>query len=298
MLVLNSCTNRQSNSIFILWPLHMTLITQHTVFIVSDHTGVTAEALCHSLLSQFKDLNYRQVCIPFIDDEKKAQLTVERINATTVQENKQPIIFGTLTNPNIRNILKTSHGLYLDVFDHLLTPLEAKFDQASSGHVGRSHGLNDTNSYETRIDAVNFAMHCDDGLHTRDYNHSEIILIGISRSGKTPTGLYLGLQFGINVANYPLVDDDLLSKRLPKSLSSYRDKLCGLTIDPLRLHRIRSKRRPDSTYAALATCEHEVSQSEAMFRANDIPYVNTTAMSIEEISAHIIDTLHLERRLY
>ena len=271
---------------------------QRTVFIVSDHTGITSEVLGHSLLAQFKDLKYRQVRVPFVNNEEKALAAVDRINNLARSDGGTPIVFGTLADPRLRAILRKSDALYLDVFDRFLGPLEELLGQPPTHRVGSAHSAQDVPSYEARIDSVHFAMHCDDGLGIREYSHAEIVLIGVSRSGKTPTSLYLGLQFGIRAANYPFTEEYLGTGTLPEVLLPFRERLYGLTINPERLHHIRSARKPDSRYADIATCRREVRQAEGLFRSHDIPYINTTAKSVEEIATNIIDTLKLERRLF
>ena len=271
---------------------------KRSVFFLSDRTGITAETLGHSLLTQFEGIEFRQSIVPFIDTEEKARQAVQRINQAHAEDGERPLIFSTLLNDEIRSIIDTSDGMLLDFFDAFISPMEIELGITSAHAVGRSHGMGVYSNYKERIDAVNFALGNDDGNTMKDYPQADVILIGVSRTGKTPTCLYLALQYGIHAANYPIIEEDLESAHLPKILRDYRDKLFGLTISPERLQQIRSERRPDSRYASIQQCRYEVRAVEAMYRAENIPYLDTSAVSIEEIATTIIHHAGLERRLY
>lgn len=271
---------------------------KRSVFFLSDRTGITAEAVGRSLLTQFENVDFVLRTIPFIDSTDKAQEAVERINRTADAEGHRPLLFGTLIDPKIRDIISHSRGLLLDPFDAFITPLERELGVHSTHTIGRSHAMGDYAAYKHRIDAVNYALSHDDGATTRQYGSADLILVGVSRSGKTPTCLYLALHFGLLAANYPLTEDDFDDPTLPKALLSFRDKLFGLTIDPKRLQQIRTERRPDSKYAELRQCQREVQASEAMFRRERVPYLDTSSMSIEEIGSTILHRTGRERRLY
>jgi regulator of PEP synthase PpsR (kinase-PPPase family) len=271
---------------------------RRTVFFVSDQTGVTAETMGHSLLTQFDGQVFRQVTLPFISTVDKAEEAVRRINATAEAEGVRPVIFSTLVQEEMREIIKKrANGLFLDFFDAFLGPLEAELQRKSSRAQGKAHGMADIGAYTTRINATNFALANDDGAVTRDYDRADLILVGVSRTGKTPTCLYLALQYGVFAANYPLADEDLEHGRLPQVLGKYRSKLYGLTITPERLQQIRNERRPNSNYSSASQVDFEVRAAEALFRRYDIPYIDTTECSIEEISSRILDRTGVERRL-
>jgi len=270
--------------------------TVRDVFFVSDRTGITAETLGHSLLSQFEDVEFRRVTRPFIDSEEKARELAEEIDRVARKNGVRPLVFSTLVTDEVRDALARSNGIFFDFFGEFIAPLEVELHAHSTHKVGRSHGLTDHNQYNMRIDAVNFAMSSDDGSNPQTYSQADIILIGVSRSGKTPTCVYLALHYGVYAANYPLTDDDLDKERLPASLDPYRDRLYGLTIDPRRLQAIRSQRRPNSAYASPRQCQREVRQVEALYRKEGIPHLSTTTMSIEEIAATILHERHLQRR--
>jgi regulator of PEP synthase PpsR (kinase-PPPase family) len=272
-------------------------MSHRTVFFVSDQTGVTAETMGHSLLTQFGGLAFRQVTLPFISTVDKAEEAVRRINATAVSEGIRPIVFSTLVQEPLRDVVRRSEALFLDFFDAFLRPLEAELQTTSSRTEGRAHGIADIGAYTLRINATNFALANDDGGATQDYEHADVILVGVSRSGKTPTCLYMALQYGIFAANYPLADDDFEHRRLPTKLARYQRKLYGLTIAPERLQQIRHERKPDSNYSSPAQVAFEVRTAEAMFLQHGIPYIDTTECSIEEIASRIIERSQLERRL-
>src|SRR6188474_3447454 len=270
---------------------------RRTVFFVSDQTGVTAETMGHSLLTQFDGGAFRQVTLPFISTVDKAEEAVRRINATGEAEGVRPVIFSTLVQEDMREIIKRAHGLFLDFFDAFLGPLEMELKLKSSRAQGKAHGMQDIGAYTTRINATNFALANDDGAVTRDYERADLILVGVSRTGKTPTCLYLALQYGVFGANYPFADEELETGRLPAALIKHQRKLYGLTIAPERLQQIRNERRPNSNYSSPSQVDFEVRTAEAIFRRYDIPCINTTECSIEEIASRILDRTGVERRL-
>lgn len=272
-------------------------MTKRTVFFVSDQTGVTAETMGHSLLTQFDGQQFRSVTLPFIADIDKARDAVRRIDATAVEEGARPIVFSTLVQDDVRDVVKTAQGLFLDFFDAFLAPLEKELSVKSTHATGRAHGMSDLAAYTSRINATNFAVANDDGAGARDYEHAEVILVGVSRSGKTPTCLYMALQYGIYAANYPLTEEDLESDRLPRILAPHARKLYGLTIRPERLQQIRNERRPDSRYASAQQVQYELRAAEALFSRHGISHINTTECSIEEIASRILDKMGLERRV-
>jgi regulator of PEP synthase PpsR (kinase-PPPase family) len=272
-------------------------MNRRTVFFVSDQTGVTAETMGHSLLTQFEGLEFRQVTLPFIATLDKAEEAVRKINATEHEDGLRPIVFSTLVKDELRRIVKGSNGLFLDFFDAFLGPLEGELKVKSSERAGRAHGIADQVVYSTRIDATNFALSSDDGAISADYERADVILIGVSRSGKTPTCIYMAMQYGVFAANYPFTEDDFDSKQLPAAVRGQTRKLFGLTIGPTRLQQIRTERRPGSRYASIAQCEFEVRSAENLFQRHGIPFIDTTECSIEEIASRIIERKGIERRL-
>lgn len=269
-----------------------------TIFFISDGTGITAEMLGHSLLSQFEDIKFRQETIPFVDTAEKAGAALERIAQAGKAGNGRPIVFTSLVNTTVRASLRSADALVLDFFETFIGPLELELGQKSTHTMGRSHSATDQKQYQHRIEAVNFALAHDDGQSNRELAKADVILVGVSRSGKTPTSLYLALQFGVLAANYPLIPDDFDRDTLPSSLLPFRNKLFGLTIVAERLAEIRKERRPNSQYALLANCRREVEQAESLMRREGIRWLNSTTKSIEEISTTILQEVGLERRVY
>ncbi|MCH9004968.1 MAG: kinase/pyrophosphorylase [Proteobacteria bacterium] len=272
-------------------------MVERTVFFLSDQTGVTAETLGHSLITQFPAQSFRQMTLPFIDTEDKAREAVRTINAEQEAGAPRPIVFSTLVQPEYRAILKQANGLHLDIFDVFLQPLATELQEEPSFEPGRAHGMSDMDAYMKRIEATNFALANDDGGMSRDYDVADVILIGVSRSGKTPTCLYLALQYGVYAANYPLTDDEFESGKLPDFLVKQKEKLFGLSIEPDRLRQIRKERRSLGKYSSAQQVRFELRETKKIFRRYAIPHVDTTKFSIEEISSRILDTTGVERRV-
>lgn len=269
---------------------------KRTVFFVSDRTGITVETLAHSLLTQFEGIDFDMIKTPFVDTPEKARLLAQRINRISEEGKPRPLVFSTLIEQETRECIEQSNALVLDMFEAYIRPLEKELGIHSSHAVGRSHSMGSNGGYKARIDAINFALANDDGITTSHYDEADIVLIGVSRSGKTPTCLYLALQFGILAANYPLTDEDLQSEQLPKALKPWRRKLHGLSISAERLCQIRNERRPNSQYSSLSQCEYEVGAVEAMYQRDNVPFINTGTMSIEEIATFIMNERGIERR--
>lgn len=272
-------------------------MARRTVFFLSDQTGVTAEMLGHSLLTQFDEQEFEKITLPFIDSADKAEAAIRQINAVAVEQASQPIIFSTLVQDDLRARFQHASGLFLDFFDAFIGPLERELKVKSSHTVGRAHGMADAGAYDRRIEATNFALTYDDGAQTKEYDKADLILIGVSRSGKTPTCLYFAMTYGVFAANYPLAEDELESGDLPAALVPYRDKLYGLTISADRLRQIRKERRPTGRYSSAQQVAFELRSAEALFRRYQISYVDTTRFSIEEIASTILSSTNVERRV-
>ena len=264
-----------------------------TVFYVSDGTGITAETFGHSLLTQFDSLKLREVRLPFIDTVEKAEDALRRIAAQGAADGKRPIVFSTLVNARINGIMRQADAMFLDLFATFVGPLEQEFGVPSTHTIGRSHTASNTEQYKRRIEAINYSLTHDDGQAHTDLANADVILVGVSRSGKTPTSLYLAMQHGIKAANYPLIPEDFDRGRMPDVLYRYRDKLFGLSIAPERLSEVRNERRPGSRYAAIESCRAEVNAAEAMMKREGIQCLSTTNKSIEEIAATILHALQL-----
>lgn len=271
---------------------------QRIVFFVSDRTGLTAETLGNTLLTQFEDVEFRKTTLPFINTAERAAQAVSRINDAAKLASDRPIVFSTTVDDSIRSVLRNTNGLFLDLFDTYIPSIEKELGQPGSRTVGRVHGMANTERYHARIDAINFAMAHDDGLTQKDYERSDLILVAPSRCGKTPTCLYMAMQHGLFAANYPLTDEDLEHAKLPEKLMKFRDKIYGLTNAPERLHRVRSERRPGSKYASLEQCTYELRQAEQLFARYNIPFVNSEDKSVEEIAVTVMQDKNLRRQTF
>jgi len=272
---------------------------ERTVFFVSDGTGITAETFGNSILAQFEG-KPRHVRRPFIDSVDKALTVVSEINQVAEREGKRPVVFITLVNDEVRDIVTHSHthAMVLDMFRTFVEPLEVEFGMKSNHRIGRFSDVSASREYHDRIEAINFSLAHDDGQSARNLAQADVILLGVSRSGKTPTSLYLAMQHGIKAANYPLIPEDFERGRLPGALAPYKRKCFGLTINPDRLAQIRHERRPGSRYAALDNCRYEVHEAEAMMRRESISWLSSTHKSIEEIATTILRDLRPDRLIY
>lgn len=272
--------------------------TTRTVFIISDGTGITAETLGHSLLSQFKGIHFKQIRMPFITSLDLVQNCLDRIVEAHRQDGVRPLVISTLVDPALAVKLRGTDALVLNLFEAFMAPLENELGIKASHALGQFHAGADSSDYLARIDAVNFTLAHDDGVSNSNLEQSDVILVGVSRSGKTPTSLYLALQFGLKSANYPLIPEDFERQRLPEILGKYRHKLFGLSIDPERLAKIRQERRPDSHYSSLDNCRWEVDQAQCLMKREGIRWLDSTTKSIEEISATLMQTIKLDRPIY
>jgi regulator of PEP synthase PpsR (kinase-PPPase family) len=271
---------------------------RRTVFFVSDRTGITAEMLGNSLLSQFEGLSFHRQTIPFVDTPEKIDEILNRIDENAAAEGRRPLVFSSIVDDAMSAQLGRANALVLDLFQVFIAPLESELGAKSSHAAGRTHGIANSLEYFARMEAINFTQAHDDGATTRDLAKAQLILIGVSRCGKTPTALYLALQFGILTANFPLTPDDFVDKKLPASILPYHDKLFGLTIDPERLQQIREARRPASKYASLENCRYEVHQAEVLMQREKVATLDTTARSIEEIATTILHRAGLQRHIF
>ncbi|MGD2130816.1 MAG: pyruvate, water dikinase regulatory protein [Lysobacterales bacterium] len=268
-----------------------------TVFFISDGTAITTETVGHSLLTQFPEVAFRQMRIPFVVDANKAALAVARINRAGAEDGAPPIVFLSIIEDATRAVFHASNAIVLDLFADFLDTLESALGTHRQASVGRAHGMADTERYEDRIEATNYALSHDDGV-SLSYDNADLILVGISRTGKTPTCLYMALHFGVKAANYPLTQNDLENLRLPAQLRPHKGKTVGLMIDADHLARIRETRRPGSRYASLRQCHWEVDAAETLLRSEGITAIHTTHSSIEEIASRILELLGMQREMF
>ncbi|MEY2954161.1 MAG: hypothetical protein RLZZ401_2248 [Pseudomonadota bacterium] len=274
------------------------LTAGRTVFFVSDSTGITAETFGNAILAQF-EMKPRRVRLPFVNTVDKAHQVVRQINETISVEGRRPIVFTTLVETEVSAVIQAGcKGMLLDMFGTFVQPLEKELGIKSNHRIGRFSDVSKSQEYHDRIEAINYSLAHDDGQSNRDLSSADVILVGVSRSGKTPTSLYLAMQHGLKAANYPLIPEDFERKQLPPALAAHRKKIFGLTIQPERLSEIRHERRPNSRYAALDNCRNEVAEAEAMMRRAGIRWLSTTTKSIEEIATTILQEIRPERLAY
>lgn len=268
-----------------------------TVFFISDGTAITGETLGHSLLSQFSGIEFSQVRIPFVGDKAAALEAVQQINAAGRKDKASPIVINTIVDKKLSALIRASDGVVLDLFGEYLDKLEEALGVKPQPAVGQTHGLKDYDRYEDRMEATNYALNHDDGI-SLSFGGADLILVGVSRSGKTPTCLYMALHYGVKAANYPLTEDDLDEMRLPPFLRRHKRKIIGLMIEPDRLAQIRETRKPGSRYASMKQCRKEVELAESLLRMEGIPIFQTTHSSIEEISSRVLAELDLQKEMF
>ncbi|ARP81492.1 phosphoenolpyruvate synthase regulatory protein [Bordetella genomosp. 8] len=268
---------------------------ERTVYIVSDSTGITAETFSHSVLAQFENVTFRQIRLPFVDTLQKAEEAALRIDRNAAETGMQPIVFSTLVHPEIMARVRQANGIFLDLFGTFVSHIEHELGLKSSHSIGRSHMAANSEKYRNRIDAINFSLSHDDGQFVTNLGQADVILVGVSRCGKTPTSLYLAMQYAVKAANFPLTPDDFERGVLPSTLAPHRSKLFGLSIQPDRLAEVRHERRPNSQYASIEQCRYEVAEAERLMRREGIEWLSTTTKSIEEISTTVLQEVGLDR---
>lgn len=271
---------------------------KRTLFLVSDRTGITVETLVHSLVTQFNDPVERRITVPFVDNSAKVNAAVQQINQVAADDGLAPIVFSSLINAQHRQQLKECEGVVFDLLETFLQPLSQVLGMPPKEEVGLSHAMGEPTTYDARVEAVNFALNYDDGVRYRDLGRADIILLGVSRSGKTPTCLYLAMHYGALAANYPLTEEDFKRNDIPMPVREHENKLFGLTITPERLHNIREERRSGSKYSAIGTCRKELQAAEALFKTHNIPYLDSTSISIEEMASAIMHRARIPHRIF
>ena len=272
-------------------------MSMQCIFLLSDHTGITVESLVKALLGQFDDVTTHSAVYPFLNTPDKVASIIKKINDAARVHKKQPLVYSSMVNKHLRAQLLACDARVFDIFDTFLPALSQSLHAPSNSHVGRAHGMGDSQTYDQRVAAVNFALQYDDGGRIKGLEQADLILIGVSRSGKTPTCLYMAMQYKVFAANYPLTEDDLSSEQLPTLLRPYRAKLIGLDITADRLHHIREERRAGSQYADLAQCRRETQSAKALYQNHQIPFVSSTDYSIEELATAIMQRRHVNRML-
>jgi regulator of PEP synthase PpsR (kinase-PPPase family) len=261
------------------------------VFFLSDSTGITAETMGNALLIQFPNLRFERRLIPFISTVEEARRVVAILDAA-VEGPVTPLAFSTTAVEEVRQELLGTKCPLIDFFDLHMERVEAILGDKGVRVAARLHGMGDVKRYNARMAAVEYAIEHDDGQSMRALDKADVILVAPSRCGKTPTTMYLALQHGIFVANYPLVEEDFSSAELPGPVRGLRNRCFGMTTTPARLSQVRQQRRPNSRYASLEQCTYELRQAEAMYRNHRLPVINSSAKSVEEMSTLILQTMN------
>lgn len=259
------------------------------VFFVAGGTGISAETLGNMMLQQFPSVRFVREKLPFIKTVQQANDALAQLDAAKTSL-VTPLVFSTVAVEEIREILSRTQCAFIDLFGSHLDIVERVLHVNAAHNASSPHGVSDQGLYDARMKAVEFAIEHDDGQSLRQLDKADLILTAPSRCGKTPTTMYLALQYGLRVANYPLVEEDFQTGGLPRPIAPYADKCYGILSTAIRLSQVRSERRPGSAYATLAQCTYELRRAEALFRAHRIPYINSAAMSVEEMAATILQT--------
>ncbi len=267
-----------------------------SAFYISDGTAITSEVFGHALLSLFPT-EFEHHTISFIETIEKALEAKQHINKASKRSGEPALVFHTFVNNDVRAIIDSCDAVIYNFLEHFISPLEKELQLPAKPKAHRTHSIHE-NSYDYRIEAVNYALANDDGCNISNYEHADVILVGVSRSGKTPSCLYLALQYGIKAANYPFTDEDMDELSLPYFLKSHKKKIFGLTIDAQRLMDIRDGRMSNSKYSSARQCRMEVREVEKLFKTEKLPFLNTTKLSVEEITAKILSITGLQRYKY
>ena len=266
---------------------------KRSVFFISDRTGKTAESIGQSLLSQFDSIEFEYRLFSFVTSISQAQLVANEIQQDSIMSGEKPLVFSTLVNEELQDLILLTDACVISLFNSFIEPLEECLQIESSHTIGKPHEEFGNEEYRKHMDSIDFAMKNDDGINTSRFDQAEIILIGVSRCAKTPTCLYLAMNFSVKATNYPLTDDDFGDGVLPDFLQPFVNKIVGLTIQADQLSAIRQKRRPGTEYATLKKCKQEIKYAENIMKKAGIFMLDSTAMSIEEIAVKIAKEKHL-----
>ncbi|ELV8771761.1 kinase/pyrophosphorylase [Vibrio harveyi] len=268
------------------------------VFYVSDGTAITCETLGHVVLGQFPFIPNEKT-FPFVENEDKVADVIKEIEISYQRDGVKPLVFFSIVVPEIREVLLKAPAYSYDVLESIVQKVQDDIQMAPQPKMQRSRSVSkDSDTYFDRIAAIEYTLAHDDGITLKGLEEADIILLGVSRSGKTPTSLYMAMQFGLRVVNYPFIAEDVKMMRLLPEFEIHRHKLFGLTINPERLNEIRENRLSGSEYASTEQCKLELDTVEALFRREAIPYINTSSLSVEEITTRILERAGMKRRLF
>ena len=268
------------------------------VFYVSDGTAITCETLGHVVLGQFSFIPNEKT-FPFVESEDKVADVIKEIEISYQRDGIKPLVFFSIVVPEIREMLLKAPAHGYDVLESIVQKVQDDIQMEPQPKMQRSRSVSkDSDTYFDRIAAIEYTLAHDDGITLKGLDEADIILLGVSRSGKTPTSLYMAMQFGLRVVNYPFIAEDVKMMRLLPEFEIHRHKLFGLTINPERLNEIRENRLSGSEYASTEQCKLELDTVEALFRREAIPYINTSSLSVEEITTRILERAGMKRRLF
>jgi len=267
-------------------------LARRAVYFVSDSTGITAETVGSALLANFPGVEFERHTIPFVDTIEGARAVAADIDRAA-ERGASPLLFTTVKQAPLRAVLAGTKAVTIDLLAGHLTELERALGTTASEQLGQYHAVGDMHRYLARMRAVEYAIEHDDGQSMRALDKADVIIIAPSRCGKTPTTMYLALQYGLLVANYPITDDDYPTEGLPRTVAPHAERCFGLTTTPLRLSQVRHERRPGSQYASLEQCTLELRRAEDLYRRNRVPFLNSATKSVEEMSAVIMQTMRL-----
>lgn len=263
------------------------------IYYISDSTGILITNLGQALLCQFPEISFHEEKIPYVKTIKEAQKTLEYI--LDKSRGRRPIIFSTIMDLEIRNLFRSPEVEFFDAFDYFLDPLEHCLEAKALRVPGFSrHG--DVLTMNKRVDAINYCLEHDDGTKVNEFDEADVILLGVSRAGKTPVSVYLATQMGLKAGNFPLTDEYLKEQRLPQSVVRNIKRAVALTTTPEMLRSIREKRYPDSKYAKIATCIEELQLAEEIFHHHKVPIISSAGKSIEEIATQVTQEIGLARK--
>jgi len=262
------------------------------VFFVAGGTGISAETLGNLMLQQFPSVAFVRRKFPFVTTVERAR-EVRTLFDQACTDSVTPLVFSSVSDDEVRQELQQTRCAFIDLFGTHLDTIERVL-RVNATHGGAPlHGLGDTRRYDARMKAIEYAMEHDDGASLRHLEAADLILVAPSRCGKTPTSMYLALQHGLKVANYPLVEEDFDGGGLPRPIRGLVDRCFGLLSTPARLSQVRGERRPGSKYASMGQCSYELRRAEALYRAHRIPSINSASMSVEEMAAVIMQSSNL-----
>jgi len=260
----------------------------YQIYLISDSTGETLDRIFLALKAQFQNIKYKVHSYSFTRTENQILKILE-----DAKENENSVIFYTIVDNNLAKYLSnTSDEKKIPCFGilgNLILNFSKILNQKASHEPSGQHVLNE--EYYDRIEAIQFTMNHDDGNLLNDIEKSDIILVGVSRTSKTPTSIYLANK-GFKTSNIPLVNEN----SLPKKLRENPQATCvvGLNTEPerlvdLRKNRMNSLKETENTkYTSIENIKKEIEEAKKTFRKYRWPSIDVTRKSVEETAASII----------